>query len=514
MQDDATPTALDPAVLPAERPLRGREIRLVAAALAGGVFTEQMIHPLVFDGGDPGVGVSLLLLVPMALLAADGLLGGARPSRAAAVLLAAAACFAALLAVRSSPTLTAVNLLAAVGLTALAAYLHRRGGLRELAVNDLLRIGVVTPAAALLHPVGFAAEELPAWWRDRPPVRADVRSLLRGLGLAAAPVLVFGALLASADAVFAGALERAFRPDADAGVVFASGLMVVGGAWALLGLIRHAAGRVDLRPVPRAIGHLGSTETRVLLVCLVLLFSGFVIVQFTYLFGGVDTIEATGGLTRAEYARQGFFQLVAVATLVTILVLTLDWWHRPAGTRNSRSVAALYAALIGLTGVMVASALQRMKLYVDAFGLTELRLYTTSFMLWIAALLALLLATVVRGRRRPFALGALVSGLVVAAALNAANPDAVIARVDLERHIGHSHDLDVGYLAGTLSADAVPTIAALLDRIPDACVRHDLAAAVAAAQEPAAGGWRSWRWSRERAAAVIGLPPGDPPPGC
>ena len=35
--------------------------------------------------------------------------------------------------------------------------------------------------------------------------------------------------------------------------------------------------------------------------------------------------------------------------------------------------------------MVIVSALQRMRLYTQEYGLTELRLYTTAFMLWIAA---------------------------------------------------------------------------------------------------------------------------------
>ena len=45
--------------------------------------------------------------------------------------------------------------------------------------------------------------------------------------------------------------------------------------------------------------------------------------QATYLFGGRDTLEASG-LTYAEYARRGFFELLAVAMVVGALVLALE----------------------------------------------------------------------------------------------------------------------------------------------------------------------------------------------
>jgi hypothetical protein len=262
----------------------------------------------------------------------------------------------------------------------------------------------------------------------------------------------------------------------------------------------------------RIVGYLGRVETMVVLSPLVLLFTAFVIIQFTYLFGGTETIEVTGGLTRAQYARQGFFQLVVVASLVTVLILALDWAFRRKDQRD-RTVTGMFVALVLLTSVMVVSALVRMKLYVDAFGLSELRLYTTAFMAWIAALLVLLLVTVLRGRRRSFALGALLAGVLVVAVLNVVNPDALIARVNIDRHVQGGVELDTAYLGRGLSLDAVPVVVDRLSDIPDPCVRFHAATAVSGAVD-SSGGWRSYHWGRTSAQDALADLAIERPPNC
>jgi hypothetical protein len=54
------------------------------------------------------------------------------------------------------------------------------------------------------------------------------------------------------------------------------------------------------------------------------LFSAFTVIQFAYFFGGQDNISVEG-FTYAEYARRGFFELLAVSVMTLALVLTLDW---------------------------------------------------------------------------------------------------------------------------------------------------------------------------------------------
>jgi hypothetical protein len=200
-------------------------------------------------------------------------------------------------------------------------------------------------------------------------------------------------------------------------------------------------------------------------------------------------VQSHTHLTYAEYARQGFFELLAVAALVLPVVLLADWVAPP----GSRWVRVLSATLVVLLFAVIASALERMRLYTRAYGLTELRLYSTGFMLWLAVVFAWFCATVLRGRRPRFAVGALVSGFAAILAVHAVNPDGLIARVDARR----AHP-DVETLAA-LSDDALPTLVRELPRMP-AGARRELASRLLERRHPHA--WRSWNLSRARAASL------------
>jgi len=233
----------------------------------------------------------------------------------------------------------------------------------------------------------------------------------------------------------------------------------------------------------------------VVVAALDVLFLAFVLVQLRYLFGGRAHVMAQTGLTYAQYARRGFFELVVVATLVLPLVLMLDWSLRRERPRQLLLFRVLAALLLVFLAVVMASALQRMRLYQREFGLTELRVYTTGFMLWLGLVAAWLGATVLRGRHRRFAVGALVSGFVAILAANALNPDALIARTNLDRP-----RVDVHYLGG-LSDDAVPTLVSRLPSLPPA-LRADLAAELRS-RSNGTGDWRTWNLSRSNAADVL-----------
>jgi hypothetical protein len=148
----------------------------------------------------------------------------------------------------------------------------------------------------------------------------------------------------------------------------------------------------------------------------------------------------------------------------------------------------------------MASAVARMALYTSLYGLTELRLYTTAFMGWLAIVFLWFGATVLRGQRYRFAVGAMVTGFVAIGVLNALNPDALIARTNLGR-IDSPLPVDGRYL-GSLSADAVPTLVAGLPSLTES-ERNRLMNALQARWFNPPSDWRTWNWSRSQATAAV-----------
>jgi hypothetical protein len=307
--------------------------------------------------------------------------------------------FAALLAWHTSPLLLVVNALALGAVVALGAL--RRSGPRvtRAPLTDYAGGAAAAGTAALAGLIPIVHRDVD--WADatRHGRRGPVAAAARGLAFALPLLLVFGALFVAADAVFrdfaVSALPSPQRP-------LVQLLFVAGFAWAGGGLLRDlAAPRDDVRQLsPAALGairppRIGLTEVAVALGLLNALFLAFVLVQLRYLFGGRGLVEARTHLTYAEYARHGFFELVAVALLVLPLVLLADWTLRPGRRRDALIVRGLSAVLVALALVVMASALQRMRLYQQTYGLTELRLYATGIILWLGAVFVWVEVTVI-----------------------------------------------------------------------------------------------------------------------
>jgi hypothetical protein len=410
--------------------------------------------------------------------------------------------FAAAVAWRDSPIVASLDVLAVLVAISLAAFRGRRGGMRLSGISEYVLGGLYTGTLTSAGPLPVMLKEVR--WREvaRGRWRGPALAVTRGVFLAIPPVLVFGGLFAAADAVFEDLVVELFGFD----VVEAFGhlFLMLFFAWITSGLLWVAliARNPESLALPRpAALSLGIVEVGVVLGLLDVLFLAFVAVQVRYLFGGAEKVVETVGLTYAEYARHGFFELVAVTALVLPMLLLAHWLLRAENRAHERVFRVLSGAMVALLFVIVASALQRMYLYTREFGLTELRLYTTIFMSWVSVVLVWFVLTVLWGRRDRFALGVLATGFTAILLINALNPDALIARVNVDRmQAGERFD---AYYLTYLSADAAPVLVESLPRMSEAdrrIVEEDLSARWADAAET---DWRTWNLSRSQARHVV-----------
>ena len=318
----------------------------------------------------------------------------------------------------------------------------------------------------------------------------------RGLLLVLPLLLLFGALLTAADAVYQKLVADFFHFDPS--ILLGHFFLTLFIAWLAAGfgrrlLLPPSYGPERLSKLPT----LGTVETATILGLLNLLFLSFVLVQLRYFFGGAATVAATAGLTYTQYARSGFFELVWVAALVLPLLLSLHRVQDLGNPRALRLFSAQAALQVVLLSVILASAMLRMKLYQDICGLTELRLYTMAFMGWLAVVFLWFTLTVLRGRRQHFAFGAVAAAFMLIVGLHIANPDALIVRTNAAR----MPEFDTEYVL-SLSADSVPALVAVLPGLPPAA-RAEVAARLLPLWSKDAADWRSWNWGRHSAYSTV-----------
>jgi len=417
--------------------------------------------------------------------------------------------FATGVVLRDSLVVVLLDLLAVLISLSLAVWRGRSGSLLRAGISEYVLGGAYAGAATSAGPLPVSVSDID--WREvvRGRWKGQALAVSRGVLLAAPLLILFGALLVAADAIFERLVLDVFGLDLPE--VFQHLFLICLIAWITAGLLwtglmaRTPANLVVRRP---GVISLGIVEVGIVLGLLDLLFLAFVVIQVRYLFGGAGRVATTAGLTYAEYARRGFFELVTVTALALPVLLLAHWLLRTGNRAHERVFRGLSAAMVGLLFVVVASALQRMYLYQQAFGLTELRLYTTVFMAWISAVLVWFVLTVMRNQRERFAFGALVAGFAAIFAINVINPDATIARTNIER-TEHGRELDVYYLT-TLSADAVPV---LVESFPEMGDRrfgekalgedYTLRGAIVDRWNVKHSDWRTWNLGRSRARWLV-----------
>ena len=413
-------------------------MRVLLPAVAAGV----LLDAARTDGAATLAAALLVAALAVAIVLAPG--HRARDSR---VLAAIAVVLGAFAAVRAAPWLVAADLVAAGLALGAAVLLANRGRVLDLDLSVVAVLGRRAVPGAVRTVAGRCAGALD---RPVPLVAGERAAALRGLALAVPLTGLLVALLASSDAVFAHLLDLDL-PDvgfAAHGAAFVAGL-------ACAGTLAAVAAHAPPAAIPRRRRRRRRPEATIVLAAADAVLAVFAATQLVALTGGADEVLRAQGLTYAAYARTGFFQLVVVAVVMLAVVARVRALVQP-----TRLVALLGALAVLLTLGVVAVAAHRMRLYEDAYGLTVLRLAVEWAIGGIALALLVIGVALVRNRSVRHWLAAVLGGIAAALliALNLSNPEAVIARANLDR-AHHGAPVDLAYLAG-LSADAAPVLAA------------------------------------------------------
>ena len=277
-----------------------------------------------------------------------------------------------------------------------------------------------------------------------------------GLGIVIAiPLLtVVISLLVSADAVFSRVLERVFEQ-----------IHLPDNFWDIIGVILvFAISFICAYTIPNSLikkkikvtsAKQGSNNpliaiTFTLLLGIVYVF--FCLIQVLFLF--TDSMRLPTGYTYAEYAHEGFYQLLAVCILNVALVLIC------ARLFAKNKLLTFILSVIGVcTYIMIASSAMRMLLYISAYQLTFLRVFVLWFLCVLSIWLAFLIVSLYKSNF-PLFKAAMVTITIAYIGFAYANPDYQIAKYDLAHVEATSKEYKVvtSYVTDSLSPDAAPAL--------------------------------------------------------
>lgn len=425
-------------------------------------------------------------------------------TRAAKALLGAAVLSAVWLPMRTSPWLAPLNFLSVVGFFTAAVAVGQIDfwQLHPRHLGTLVRRCVrAVRGPELLVRSGVDLVRSRAATAGGSTGAGSGKAIVRGVFLALIPLVPIVALLASADVVFASLL----RTPGDVGSLLTHAVLTLVVATMAAGLFAVALGPESTSKASYR-RPLGSTEATVVLSGLVLVFSVFACTQALTALGGAQHIIETANLTRADYAREGFFQLLAVSVITLGVLFGTRIFVQDSSRRANFRMTVLATVASLLAVVVVGVSLIRLSLYVDAFGLTMLRLYSMVFGVFLGAVFVLyvghLLAPVARLWFVPTV--GLVAWLFLMV-LNAVNPEAVVTNWNISNQTTTS-EFDARYATG-LSSDTIPTLVDRLDELPSSPAGRIVEQLCWGQQSNESGstgyGLLGWNRSNAKAAAAV-----------
>ena len=477
----ATVTRPDPGWLKVELRTPATWLSL-ASALVVGLVADQWLRVGVFG---------LAAFLTLAITALSLMFAGRLMTLESRVLAAGAVLFGAWLMVRASPWLLRPDLAMSFALLGLAASLSVRGSLMDVGIAEVLARSV----HGVVHGAAGAAFVFKPFGRVRLRLGV-VAPLARGLLIAAPIALLVAGLLATADPVFASFFNLNF----DFGQLVTDVLFVAIGSLVAAGLLRLAAAE-PLTRVDGPMWRLGSTEGMVVLSVLDAIFAAFAVAQAMAATGAAGNTLRAAGVTYADYARSGFFQLLWVAGITAVVLILFSRITGLTERTTKRAFQVLAQIAIGLTLLIVFVAFRRLSLYEEAYGFTMLRLYSHIFAVWIAIVFILLAAEAggVFPRRRWLVGATSISAMALLLALNLANPEAIVVSLNID-HARFTHKMDPQYLA-ELSSDATPTLLANRSLV-DQSIRSEITGVACAGPHTYSASLAAFNWSDAAAAAA------------
>lgn len=176
------------------------------------------------------------------------------------------------------------------------------------------------------------------------------------------------------------------------------------------------------------------------------------------------------GYSISEYARKGFFELFAIELINAGVIFFMNFFSKKSGDEKTKALK-FYTVMISVFTLMItATAISKMVMYMDLHGLTQLRVYTTWFMVLTAFIFVYV---IIKQFKADFSFmkWSAVTFTLMFAVLCFSRVDALIAKVNLEYYPDKLSRHDIAILRDC-SADSAAVLASpeyrqILDEIYD-----------------------------------------------
>lgn len=199
----------------------------------------------------------------------------------------------------------------------------------------------------------------------------------------------------------------------------------------------------------------------------------FFLSQASYLFSAFGNIIPEA-MTYAEYARRGFFELCSVAGInLAVLAIAHLITHRNSNNQVAPKMLRIETVVLCLfTIILITTAISKMAMYINYYGLTQLRVYTTWFMVFL--FIIFIIVAIRQFKNFNGSKIVIVCFIVFFMTLCYGNVDGMIAKYNIDRYMnGTLETVDVIALS-ELSDAAVPYLYGLYQETDNVALKMSL----------------------------------------
>lgn len=205
------------------------------------------------------------------------------------------------------------------------------------------------------------------------------------------------------------------------------------------------------------------------------LYGVFFFSQWQYYVSGFAGV-LPADLGYAEYARQGFFELCTVSVINLMMIVAIAFFIKQ-GKSGTSVILKIVAPIFCLcTLILISTAIAKLVMYIDCYGLTQKRIYA----MWLMVLIGIVFLLIALGqflRKMKVVAICFTVAVVMFAGLSVCNVNALCARYNAEKYLsGDLKTLDVIAMR-ELGDSAIPSlveVATSMDAEKDPQIKQDI----------------------------------------
>ncbi len=291
----------------------------------------------------------------------------------------------------------------------------------------------------------------------------NIKSVALGLVVSIPVLIVVIPLLASSDAAFSGLISMTLKNIGIYVAEFAVGIIV---AIYMTSYFIAKNKRLDVYEVKQSgrKGVIAPSVTTTFLSVISVTYVVYLFSQLAYFFSAFSGFLPEGyQFSASEYARRGFFEMFAIC-VINIVIITLAGMlsKRNEKGKIAGSIKGLSVFIILFSTLLLVTAMAKMKLNIEIFGLSKNRVMVSIFMIMMIVAIVFYVIHIF-APKFSYMQGVVIICSVIFISLAFCNIDGGIAKYNTEKYLaGEIKTVDVDYLY-SLSDSAYPYIIKLAD---------------------------------------------------